>query len=176
MKRRLLGLFALTLAFGFACSPRPATSVKTRGRADAGVSVTGAACDRAPIHHSVVISLGTKPMKDAYYLSVAPYEVSISVKCKDQIRWIVSNPFKEFELKDIQITSFKRSKAPYTDPFGSGSSKFDVRYVGPQRIGDVLSSIGVNYGEYEYEVTGTLTLPDGRSIPLTMDPRVVVGD
>jgi hypothetical protein len=176
MKRGLLGLFALTLAFGFACSSRPATSVTPGGSADAGVNTAGAACDRAPIHYSIVISLGTKPMKDAYYLSVAPYEVSISVKCKDQIRWIVSNPFKDVEVKDIQITRFKRSKAPYTDPFGSGSSRFEVKYVGPQRIGDVLSSIGVNYGEYDYEVSGTLTLPDGRSIPLTMDPRVVVGD
>lgn len=174
MKRGLLGLFALTLAFGFACSPQPAANSNVRGSGDGGVNVAG--CDRPPIVYSIVISLGTKTMKDVYYLSVAPYEVAISVKCRDQIRWIVSNPFKEVELKDVQITKFKRTKAPYNDPFGSAPSKFEVKYVGPQRIGDVLGGIGVNYGEYEYEVSGKVTLADGRTMDLTMDPRVVVGD
>ena len=129
MKRGLLGLVALTLAFGFACSsPQPAANSNVRESGDGGLNVT--ACDRPPIVFSIVISLGTKKAKDGYYLFVAPYKVEISVKCKDQIRWIVSNPFTDVELKDVYITKFTRIEAPYDDPFGSAQRKFETQYIG----------------------------------------------
>jgi hypothetical protein len=168
MKRSLLSLFALTLSFAFACGPQPGGNSKPVANAN---RAEGIAADGAALI-PVVITLGSKPKDDAsYYLSIAPYEVTLSKAGKDQIQWILSNPLKDLELRDVKINNFK--SGANTDPFGNGG-KFDFPYLQSQAATQQRSGPGVNYGAYDYEVSGTLVFKTGATKPLTMDPRVII--
>lgn len=170
-------LLALTLVFAFACDPQTAPNHNGKGnsnstangnRADEGIAVESE-------YQLVVITVGTKPNSDTYFLSVSPVSVYISAAKAEQIEWIVSNPFPNVNLSNIQIGKFKGGTTPNSDPFGNGGT-FKFAYVAPQANAHKLSGISDKYGTYDYEVTGTATIGTGAPITLKMDPRVVVGD
>ena len=170
-------LLALTLVFAFACSPQPgpnnngtANSNSTANGNHAGDGIAVEAASKP-----VVITVGTKPSTDTYYLSVAPDTVYLSASQAEQIEWIVSNPFPNVNLSNVQIGKFKGGITPNTDPFGNGGT-FTFSYVAPQAAAHKLSGTTAKYGTYTYEVTGTATIGDGAPKTLKMDPRVVVGD
>lgn len=169
MKRAFL--LALTLSFVVACSPKPATTGHGGPKnANQTEGVAG-----GPTTIPVVITVGTKPNSDTYFLSVAPYSVTLSASNGDQIEWIISNPFPTVNLSNIQISKFKGGTPANSDPFGNGGA-FNFSYVAPRSTAFRLSGTTNRYGTYDYEVTGTATITGGPPIPLTMDPRLVVGD
>jgi hypothetical protein len=153
MRKTSLSLFALL--FVFACSPRPADHTA------------------APSAGQVVISLVAKA-GGTFGFTVAPPSISISIRNQDQIEWKVSDN-TDWPLTDVQITKFQGDHGK-TDPFGDGGT-FSIPSVsaghsvskpsGPAKPGSQDS--------YTYIVTGTLTV-NGNPTPVTLDPRLVVGD
>lgn len=171
MKRIFLSLFALTLAFGFACNPQPASN----GNANRSISTAVAPAHIIP----VVITLGTKPLNTkTYYLSIAPDSVTLSVTNGDQIQWIVSNPFKGLTLSKLQITNFKGTVYGGTDPFNNGG-QFSFGLVTSQSASDTQSGVGIKgsgYDAYTYDVRGKLTLEDGKQVDVVIEPQVIINE
>ena len=165
-------LLALPLVFVFACGPQPSPTGNSNS---ANANHSQGDITATPATIPVVITVGTKPNLDTYFLSVAPYSVTLSASNGDQIQWIVSNPYPNVNLSNIQIGKFKGGTTPNTDPFGNGGT-FNFSYVAPQGTALKYSGTTNRYGTYDYEVTGTATIGSGSPIPLKMDPRVVVGD
>jgi len=165
-------LLALTLVFAFACGPQPAPNTNEKGNSNSDEGIAA-----GPVTIPVVITVGTKTNSDTYFLSVAPYSVTLSASNGDQIQWIISNPFKDVNLSNIQIGKFtyKGGPTPNTDPFGNGGT-FTFPYVAPQTTALKFSGTSNRYGTYDYEVSGTATINEGPPKTLKMDPRVVVGD
>ncbi|MEK6302969.1 MAG: hypothetical protein AABO41_19840 [Acidobacteriota bacterium] len=176
-------LLALTLVFAFACGPQPAPN--SNGKGNSNSTANGNRGDDGIAAESgnklVVITVGTKPPDGKYYLSVAPDIVTLSVSEGNQIEWVVSNPFPDVILSNIQIGKFTYvgGPNPNTDPFGNGGG-FTFAFVAPASTAQQQSGRPGpgkdKYGIYDYMVTGTATIGTGAPIALTMDPRVVVGD
>lgn len=164
-------LFALALSLSISCSPKPATTGHGSGTGNSNQPVPAVGPNIFP----VVITLGTKPGSDIYYLSVAPAVVTLSVSNADQIQWIISNPFAGLNLSNIQVTKFKGGTPPNTDPFANGGT-FTFGFVPQQATTNRLSGTSSRYGIYDYEVVGTLTLQSGATVSVKMDPRVIITD
>lgn len=168
-------LLALPLVFVFACGPQPAPTHNGNGNSNSANANHSEGIAGAPATIPVVITVGTKPNSDTYFLSVAPYEVTLSAGNGDQIEWIISNPFPNVNLSNIKIGDFKGgTPTPNTDPFGNGGS-FNFAYVAPQATAYKMSGTTNKYGTYDYVVTGKATIGT-TTVTLTKDPRVVVGD
>ncbi|HTG13834.1 MAG TPA: hypothetical protein VK747_01055 [Blastocatellia bacterium] len=151
MRRTSLSLLALLLVF--ACSCRPADHAVSPG----------------PSAGPVVISLTTKPT-GVFKFTVAPPSISISISRHDQIEWRVTNT-TDFTLTDVHITLLKGDTGK-TDPFNNGGT-FNVPSVCAGCTVNTPSGTAKpdSQDSYNYIVTGILN-----SVPISLDPRLVVGD
>jgi hypothetical protein len=158
MRRTSLSLFALL--FVFACS-----------RPDDHATVAPAP---TASFKQVVISLATKA-DGKQHLTVTPDRVTISLKNGEQVEWIVSDA-TDWNLTNVQITKFLGERTGKTDPFGNGGT-FTFPSVSAHSVSEQPSGAGQpdSYDTYTYVVTGTLTV-NGTQVPVTLDPRLVVGD
>ena len=169
-------LLALTLVFAVACNPQPTPNSNGKGNGNATANSNRA--DETlvvGIGKPVVVTVGTKPNTDTYYLSVAPASVYLSAERAEQIEWVISNPFPDVNVSNLQIGNFKGGVIPNTDPFGNGGT-FTFSYIAPQAAAHKMSGTSDKYGTYTYEVSAMATIGTGPPIKLSMDPHVVVGD
>jgi len=151
MRRTSLSLLALLLVF--ACSCRPADHAVSPG----------------PSAGSVVISLTTKPT-GVFKFTVAPPSITISISRHDQFEWTVRNT-TDFLLTDVQITKFKGDTGK-TDPFVNGDT-FSFPSVSAGSSANLASGPAKpdSQDTYSYIVTGILN-----SVPISLDPRVIITD
>jgi hypothetical protein len=160
MKKALFSLLALTVALSFACAPQPT------GNANRPLVVGGAT-------YTVGINLALKAgTTDTYHFEVAPEEVTLKAGA-DQVQWVVTN-FTDLELSDVTIDHFKGRASGNTDPFKNGG-KFTYPSV-PQHSaqGDLRTGTSDIFDTFDYQISGMLTLKDGKKVPVNLDPRVII--
>lgn len=165
MKRVLFGLLVITAAISFACSPQPAIN-KTDAIGNRALAAGGTT-------YSVGINLALKSgSTDTYHFEVAPEDTLLKADT-DQAQWVVTN-FTDLALSDVVIDHFKGQKTGNTDPFKNGG-KFTYPVVNAHSTeGSLKSGTSAIVDTFDYQVSATLTLKDGKKVPVTLDPRIVV--
>jgi len=155
MKKALFGLLAITAAFSFACGPQPNRPLVAGGTT-----------------YPVAFNLALKKDSDKYHFEVAPEEVTLKADA-DQVQWVVTN-FTDFALSDVTIDHFKGRTTGNTDPFKNGG-KFTYPAVNAHSTeGSLKTGTSAIVDIFDYQISATLTLKDGKKVPVTLDPRIVV--
>jgi hypothetical protein len=118
------------------------------------------------------MNLAVKPGTDTYHFELAPEEVALKANV-DEIQWVVTN-FTDLTLTDVTIGGFKGRATGNTDPFKNGG-RFAYPAVKARSVeGDQKSGRSGIVDTFDYQVTATLTLKDGKKVPISLDPRIVV--
>lgn len=156
MKKALFGLLAITLACSVACKPT--------GNGNTPL-VAGAT-------YTVAINLALKPGTDTYYFQVAPDEVRVKADA-DQIQWVVTN-FTDLALSEVTIDRFKGRSTGNNDPFKNGGKYVYPAVIPRSSEGTLKTGTSSIIDIFDYQISGTLTLSDGKKVPVTLDPRIVV--
>jgi len=163
MKKTLFGLLAITAAFSFACGPQPT------GNNNANANRTSVA---AGTTHTVGINLVLKPGTDTYHFEVAPEEVRLKADA-DQVQWVVTN-FTDLALSDVTIDHFKGRTSGNTDPFKNGGKFMYAAVHARSTDGGLKTGTSTIVDIFDYQISATLTLKDGKKVPVTLDPRVII--
>lgn len=161
MRKALLGLLVVTAVVVVSCAPQ-----SNSNNANANQSIA------AGTTYVVAINLALKPGTDTYHFEVAPEEVRLKADA-DQVQWVVTN-FTDLVLSDVTIDHFKGRATGGADPFRNGG-KFSYAAVRAHSTeGGLKTGTARVPDTYDYQISATLTLKDGRKVPVTLDPRIVV--
>ena len=160
MKKALFCLLTFPFVLFVACAPSGNNNANSNS-----TLVTGAT-------YTVGINLAIKPGKDTYYFEVAPEEVHVKAGA-DQVQWVVTN-FTDLALSDVTIDNFRGRETGNTDPFKNGSKFILSKLSARSADGGLKTGTSAIIDTFDYQISATLTLKDGRKVPVTLDPRIVV--
>ena len=162
MKKALFGLLAIAVAFSFACDPKPTGNNNANGNRPLVAGTT----------YTVGINLALKPGTDTYHFEVAPEEIRLKADA-DQVQWVVTN-FTDLNLSDVTIDHFKGRASGNTDPFKNGGKFTYPTVMAHSTEGGQKTGTSAIVDIFDYQISGTLTLKDGKKVPVNLDPRIVV--
>ena len=163
MKKNLFGLLVIAVAFSFGCGPQPASNTNANANRP---------LDAAGTTYPVGINLALKPGTDTYHFEVAPEEVILKADA-DQVQWVVTN-FTDLTLSDVTIDHFKGRASGNTDPFKNGGKFTYPSVSGHSTVGAEKTGPSNIVDTFDYQISATLTLADGKKVPVMLDPRIVV--
>ncbi len=162
MKKTLFGLLAIAVAFSLACDPKPTGNSNAIDNRPLAAGTT----------YTVGINLALKPGSDTYHFEVAPEDLNLKVDA-DQVQWVVTN-FTDLVLSDVTINHFKGRKTGNTDPFKNGGTFTYSAVHAHSTEGSLKTGPSGIVDVFDYQISATLTMKDGKKIPVTLDPRIVV--
>jgi hypothetical protein len=162
MKNTLFGLLAIVAAFCCGCNSNPTGNHAANDNRALGEGKT----------YPIGINLALKPGSDTYHFEVAPEDATLKVEA-DQVQWVVTN-FTDLALSDLTINHFKGRRTGNTDPFENGGTFTYPAVNGRSTEGGLRTGTSSIIDIFDYQISATLTLKDGKKVTVTLDPRIVI--
>jgi len=180
MKRILLSLLAVSLAFVFACQTQ---NVNVNKNANVNMNANANASNQVvppmtAMEKSVQIYIYDDPSRPGYYVIDDPGSVPLHKKKNQKITWCViydgSTP-----PSDIVIDNFRKPPAPpptATNPFGDGSPQQNTFDIASADFGKCNSGTKTPKSNADGAYKYTITIMINGSPRGVLDPEVVISD